>query len=392
MLILEEDPGEPLLVLRSQVMKVRPSLPDVALGAVGVFVLGWVVLGAGGQERLQVTVLAVALAVALVLARRWPIPAVGVSLAGMIFTDGAADAVQSAFLFALIVSCFVAGRYGPLVQLPWVGAGVLLLVSGTLLDPESGGVADAVFPVLFTAGPCLLGLAIQLGARRERLVRDQARLLETMRAEEVRRAAVEERLRIARDLHDLVAHDISAVSLQAQVARRGVQAGRPVEAETLLRIEKTARNAMNDARRLLGLLTDYEDDGASPTPSLNELDGLIERARAAGQPVELDQSGQPRRLPPALSQAAYRVVQESLTNARRHGAEGSTRVHLTWKSNGLDIRVTNPAHSGAHALPGHGLNGITQRAEMFGGNAHAGPLRDTWEVRVHLPVPGQVTS
>lgn len=377
-------------------MSLPRPVTDVALATVAVLVVAWAVLGTAGDWRARVVLLALPLGVALVVARRWPIPAVGLSLAALILADGAGDDPQSAFLFALIVSCYVAGRHAPLTQLPWVGAGVLLMVSGTLLDSEPGGLGDAVFPVLFTAGPCLLGLAIQLGVRREHLVREQARLLDAMRGEEVRRASAEERLRIARDLHDLVAHDISAVSLQAQVARRGVQAGRPVDADALRRIEQTAQRAMNDARRLLGLLQDYDDLGAAPSPGLEDITELVEHARAIGQPVELEQSGSARRLPPALSQAAYRIVQESLTNARRHGSAGTTRVHLHWDRDRVDLRVVNPLAAGAGPtpapVPGHGIAGITQRAEMFGGTARVGPVGDTWEVGVHLPVPERVAS
>ena len=373
-------------------MTLRRSYIHGALAAVAVLVLVWAVLGASEDWRGRVALVAVPLAVALAVARRWPIPAVGFSLAALLVTDGAGDDPQSAFLFALIVSCYVAGRYAPPIQLPWVGAGVLLMVSGTVLDAESGGPGDAVFPVLFTAGPCLLGLAIQLGVRREHLVRDQARLLDAMRSEEVRRASAEERLRIARDLHDIVAHDISAVSLQAQVARRGVQAGRPVDAEALRQIEQTAQRAMTDARALLGLLDGYDDHGSAPSPGLEDLDELVAHVRAIGQRVELEQTGPVRPLPPALSQAAYRIVQESLTNARRHGSGETTLVRLRWDRSSLELHVSNPVAVGPEPVPGHGVAGITQRAEMFGGTARIGALGEAWEVHVHLPVPDGVAS
>lgn len=373
-------------------MLLRRSATDAALAAIAVLVMVWAVLGAAGDGRARVALLALPLGAALVVARRWPIPAVALSLAALILLDGAGDDPQSAFLFAMIVSCYVAGRHAPPTHLPWVGAGVLLMVSGTLLDSEPGGLGDAVFPVLFTAGPCLLGLAIQLAVKRERVVRDQARLLDAMRGEEVRRASAEERLRIARDLHDLVAHEISAVSLQAQVARRGVQSGRPVDAETLRRIEHTAQRAMDDARRLLGLLREYDDHGAAPAPGLEDLDELLRHVREIGQQVELHRSGPTRPLPPALSQAAYRIVQESLTNARRHGAAGTTVVHLRWDRTGVEIRVVNPVAVGLDPVPGHGTTGITQRTEMFGGTAHVGAVGDEWEVRVRLPAPDRVAT
>ena len=373
-------------------MNLRRSFADVALAATAALVVVWAALGSADEWRPRVLLLALPLGAALVVARRWPIPTLALSLAALILTDGAGDDPQSAFLFALIVSCYVAGRYAPPTQLPWVGAGVLLMVSGTLLESDSGGLGDAVFPVLFTAGPTLLGLAIQLGVRRERGVREQARLLDAMRGEEVRRASVEERLRIASDLHDIVAHDISAVSLQAQVARRGVQAGQPVDVETLLRIERTAQQAMNDARRLVGLLKEYDDHGVAPNPGLEHVAELVEQARAIGQQVELQQAGPVRQLPPALSQAAYRIVQESLTNARRHGSGGRTVVEVRWTPANVDLRVVNPREIGPEPVPGHGIAGITQRAEMFGGSAKIGVLGGDWQVLVQLPVPERVAT
>src|SRR5690606_25710214 len=116
-----------------------------------------------------------------------------------------------------------------------------------------------------------------------------------------------------------------------------------------------------------------------------------DHVRAVGQPVELTQWGEVRQLPPALSQAAYRIVQEALTNARRHGS-GPTMLEVHWERTGLGLRVLNPAAAGGEPLVGHGLVGISQRAEMFGGTARAGHVGGDWEVRVHLPVPGRVVS
>jgi signal transduction histidine kinase len=369
-------------------MITRRPLADLALAGSAALVVAWAVTGSSDEWRLRVTLLALPLGAALVMARRWPIPAVGLSLAALFLSDGAGTEVESAFLLAVVISCFVAGRFARPAQLPWVGAGVLLMVSTTLLSPEGGSLADAVFPVLLTAGPCLLGLAIQLALLREGDVREQARLLDTMRDEEVRRAAAEERLRIARDLHDLVAHDISALSLQAQLARRDAEAGRPVEPATLLRIERTAQQAMSDARRLLGLLRQYDDLGARPSQGVEDLDALLESVRSIGQRVELQQCGPARPLAPALSRAVYRIVQESLTNARRHGASGSTTtVQLDWTRSDLSLLVTNPVVAQEFTTPGHGIAGITQRAEMFGGTARIGADRDRWKVAVRLPLP-----
>lgn len=371
----------------------RPSAARLVLPAVGTLVGVWAVLGAQGEWRLRVLLLAVPLAIAIAVSRRWPVVAVAVALVALVLSDGAGDDTESAFLLAVLVSCFTAGRYAPLAQLPWVGAGTLALVTGTLVTAEPARFSDAVFPVIFTAGPCSLGLLIQLAVRREEEVRARARLLDAMREEEVRRASAEERLRIARELHDLVAHDISALSLQAQIARRRVEAGSPVGADDLLGVEQTAQRAMQDIRRLLGLLHGDGDAHPAPAPSLADLPDLVADARAIGQDVELVEHGPTRQLAPALSQAVYRMVQESLTNARRHAANLPATVQVEWGSSTLDLTVSNPLPDGVAAGPGgHGILGITHRAEMFGGTVSVGPRGDEWTVAVRLPLPGETAG
>jgi signal transduction histidine kinase len=371
-------------------MSSRPSLADLVLPAIGLLVGVWAVVGADSDWRLRVLLLAIPLTVAMAVSRRWPVLAVAASLAAMFLTDGAGEDTESALLIALLVSCFTAGRYARLSQLPWVGAGTLVLVTGTVFSAEPAQFSDAVFPVIFTAGPCGLGMLIQLAVRREGEVRAQAQLLDAMREEEVRRASAEERLRIARELHDLVAHDISALSLQTQIARRGVEAGTPVAVADLLRIEQTAQGAMHDIRRLLGLLHDADDQPPVPAPSLADLPGLVADAGSIGQEVELVEHGQPRPLAPALSQAVYRIAQEALTNARRHAADHPTTVRLDWGTSVLDVTVTNPLpEAPAVGPPGHGTVGISHRAEMFGGTATVGARGTEWRVAVRLPLPEQ---
>ena len=360
----------------------RPA--QAVFGVVLVTLVVWAIVDA--TQPWRVAVLAGSVASVLFVGRRWPYLAVLAGFVGLVAMEPLVGTEpENVFLLFLMIGCFIGGRFGSLVGQPWVGAVVLLFVSGTYLDPgTSDEVSNVVFPLVLTAGPWLLGLAIQLAARRERTAVSKAALLEAMRDEELRRAAVEERLRIARELHDIVAHDITAVSLQAQVARRQAEAGRPVAADSLRDIEESARRAMTDVRRLLGVLRVADAAVTAPVPGLELVGELVETSRQLGQRVEVVEEGERRALPPALSQAAYRIVQEALTNARRHGSGGTTRLHVGWGNDAISLEITNPS-KGSVGQAGHGLTGISERAAMFGGTAIAGPAGGQWRLDVCLP-------
>ncbi|MGW2939941.1 sensor histidine kinase, partial [Streptomyces sp. NPDC001156] len=147
--------------------------------------------------------------------------------------------------------------------------------------------------------------------------------------------------------------------------------------------------ARSDLRRLLGLLRpDGERADLDPQASLDDLSNLLETARSTGHPVRFTQSGTPRPLPPAISLAAYRIVQEALTNARRHGAPGLTVVRLDWGDSALHLDIVNPVHAGERpGTAGHGLLGMAERVRLFGGSLNTGSDREGWAVRATLPMP-----
>ena len=238
-------------------------------------------------------------------------------------------------------------------------------------------------------GPWLAGLSVQTLTSQAERARLWAAQAEAAREATVRNAILEERLDIARELHDIVAHRISAVSLQAQVARRQAEAGASVTPDQLRTIEVTAQQSMADMRRLLGLLR--PEDGAvtlDPQASLADLAHLLATADASGHRVDFTESGQARPLAPAASLAAYRIAQEALTNVRRHGGHGVTRLRMTWTDSTLHLEVTNPVRAGQpSAHPGHGIHGMEERAQLFGGTLTAGVEGDQWAVRAVLPAP-----
>jgi signal transduction histidine kinase len=203
------------------------------------------------------------------------------------------------------------------------------------------------------------------------------------------RAVQEERARIAAELHDVLTHNVSVMLIQAGAARR-VLTSKPQDAENaLLAVERSGRTAMAELRQLLGLLCPPAEGGElRPQPGLGELGGLIARVSAAGLQVELRVSGTPRDLPPGLGLAAYRVVQEGLTNVIRHAGEAVTTVRLEW-GHDLEITVSDDG-SGTGSGPGskHGLIGLRERLALYGGTLEAGPDAGSgWRLHATIPLP-----
>lgn len=373
--------------LRSYAAGTRPFEVVLALLAVV-----WVTTAAlGGDEPSLVPLIwGAAVVVVVAHARRWPLVALVVAFAGLYSVDrvDGGRVLEDVFLLALIGSCFAVGRWAGLRRQPWAAAAVLLLISSNVLEPgRDVSTADVVFPTVFTAAPWLLGLAMQLTARRAEHAASYADRLVWSRHEDIRRATDEERLRIAHELHDVIAHDLSALSLRAQVARRRLESGGTVDADDLAALERAARGAMTDLRRVLGVLrpTGGAPD-TGPGEGLADLPALLADCRAMGQEVRYDVTGSARDVPPALSLVAYRIVQEALTNARRHGARGATTLRLDWDEHELRIGVLNPCAE-AGGRPGHGARGMQERARLFGGSVQTHRDRDTWVLEARLPTP-----
>jgi signal transduction histidine kinase len=205
-------------------------------------------------------------------------------------------------------------------------------------------------------------------------------------------AAAAERARIARELHDVIAHHVSVMVVQADGAAYALRSD-PQTAETALHaISRTGRQALNEMRHLLGVLRTDGDRAAqlAPLPGLGELRELLDQARAAGLAVTYTLSGTPRELPEGAELAAYRVVQESLTNTRKHaGLAASAAVTLTYEPAGLTVEVTdNGFATPTPGSGGHGLAGMRERIGMYGGTVQAGPIESGgFRVVAHLPCP-----
>ncbi|PYY64503.1 sensor histidine kinase [Curtobacterium sp. MCPF17_003] len=254
--------------------------------------------------------------------------------------------------------------------------------------PESLQVILSFFAVvlLLLLLPWLAGLVVR--TRRSASMSREAQLLAERDAARADRAvAVEqERVRIARDMHDIVAHSLAVVIAQSDGARYALKADPAVADQALSTISTTARRALGDVRELLGALR--HEQGTAPTPEIDDIDRLVDEMRQLGLDVRVEREGDPAGLPTTTQLAVYRIVQESLTNAYKHGEPGSpVRAALTYRPDTVEIAVVNRRADDGVRGPGtgHGLVGMRERAVMTGGTMTAGARGDDFAVAVRMP-------
>lgn len=262
-------------------------------------------------------------------------------------------------------------------------------------DPDHGVLSDIAFTSLIVvAGPYLTGRALR--DRRERT--DQLEgLTEQLRADRdlrARMAVLDERARIAREMHDVVAHSVSLMVVQTGAARALLDDDPEQTRAALLAVEDAGRDALGELRRTLGVMRGTGTDAIhlSPQPGLGQLETLVARAREAGLPVSLEVSGTPRPLPAGADLAAYRIVQEALTNAVKHAGAASATVTVGWRDAALEleIRDTGRGANGPAPPDSHGLIGMRERVALYGGSMDAGGAEGGgFVVRARIPV--QVT-
>jgi signal transduction histidine kinase len=273
------------------------------------------------------------------------------------------------FVLAWMLAAFTVGRqldrpatwWGPALTVgyPWA----LAAAAGASLD-------DYVFPVVIYGGAWAAGYAIHQREHKVDQLAHEAETLVQQQHERERLAVGQERSRIARELHDIVSHSISVITIQTQAVRKRLGPEHAAEIDELRGIEGTARQAMAEMRRLLGVLRSDDDPPAlAPQPGLDQLPRLIAETRSAGVHVELRITGEPVPLSPGVDLAAYRVLQEALTNVRKHAAGAHTTVDVRYGDSGLALCVANEAASaGASSEPaGHGLIGMRERIALYGG-------------------------
>ena len=255
-------------------------------------------------------------------------------------------------------------------------------------DPDGIYLGAIVFFGLLLGSPFVVGLLIRARRLREAALEERAVALARERAERARAAVAEERTRIARELHDVVAHAVSVIVLQARGGRK-LLADEPEAARHAFdTIEHTGQVALGELRRLLGALrADDEAVALAPQPSLARLEALAEAVTRAGLPVEVLVEGAPPELPPGIDVSAYRIVQEALTNALKHAGPARAVVRVRYDDDGLDIEVSDDGRGTANGDGGgHGLAGIRERVSVYGGDFEAGGRPGGgYAVRARLP-------
>ncbi len=258
---------------------------------------------------------------------------------------------------------------------------------------RDGAPLDEVVPAWFVLlGIWGFGRWMRRRVREAETLRASAEASDLARAEQTRLAVADERARIARELHDLVAHSMGVIVIQAQGAQRALDSSPEQARDALTSIENAGRGGMAEMRRLLGLLTET-DDGSStaPQPSLEQLPALVEQVRAAGLQVNFAVEGDVRPLPPGLELTGYRVVQEAMTNVLKHAGETVADIRVRYDTDSLDISICDQGHGAARDpdTAGHGLVGMRERVSLYGGSLQTGPRPEGgFGVHAQIPVDG----
>ena len=371
--------------------------------------------------------------VPLLWRRRWPAVVLALVAAGSVLT-AAATANPLVQIAAVALAGESVGQYQPdrTRSAVFVLTVAGLMTVGFLAQDADPGLS-LVLPLVILAPSWIVGDTIRT-RRLDAVAREEAVERDLLDRESRLRAMVaEERRHVARELHDVVAHGVSVMVIQAGAARQVLRTEPDRAEESLLAIEATGRGAMSELRRLVGALAEVDDLGApghadpdgrpssaggeppprsmagpdeaatadggglAPQPGVDQLDALVGRVRAAGLPAELEIDGDRRTLPASIDVTTYRIVQEALTNALRYANRARTVVHLTYEPDQLRVEVLDDGPGGSRpASPpgsgegaGRGLVGMRERASLAGGRLEVGPrLSGGYAVRAWLPVPG----
>ena len=306
----------------------------------------------------------------LVFRRRWPRAVLAVS-AGAVTVYSLLGYENGAALLAPVAALYtLATKLSARRALAW-GVLVTLVLMGATAFNNPFGPTGAGFYLLpgLTAAATLGGIAV--ASRRAYIASIEARA-----DEDARRRIDEERLRIARELHDVVAHTMATINVQAGAAAHVLPDRPDVAAEALATIKTVSKDGLRELRAILNVLRQADEaDPTRPAPGTGQIGGLIDGAVQAGLKTTLTVAGQPRPLPASVDLAAYRIVQESLTNTIRHAGAATAAVTLTYADGELLVEVTDTGLGGSDATPagGHGLIGMRERASAVGGALAAGP-------------------
>lgn len=390
--------------LENLITRARGIDPRVVDAVVALaLVAGVVASAAAGTHHGPLTVLAAAASCATVAWRRrapaamTAVAVVSIAVAG-ISSHGAHSRIEP---IAAVLDYYMLGRLSTQRRRPEVDAMLLVAAVAVLvIVPVSPGVVQvATTWTGFVGGPFAVGRAVGSRVALTRELRANAQRLEREQQERARHAAAEERNRIARELHDVVAHSVSVMVIQTQAARRVAADDRPAARDALNSVQRCGRDALMEMRRMIGVLRHGDEELAGATaPALSQLGALVARARAAGLPVELRIDGEARDLSPGLDLVAFRVIQEALTNTIKHAGPARALVSVTFTAGALELEISDTGRGpvladGDPDAKGQGLVGMRERLVLYGGELDTGRARGGgFKVRARVPLPETVPS
>jgi signal transduction histidine kinase len=333
----------------------------------------------------------------IALRRRWPLAA-AVTVAAVVAWQEAlgGDLIENSItplltlpmvVYAVAAYCDRRRAFAGLVA-------VLVLIWTAVLLADATAGEDFLFTALLLFGPWLVGRIVAARNELAMELRDKADRLEREQDKQAQLAVAHERARIARELHDVVAHNVSVMVVQAAAARRMIDHDASKAKDALSSVEQTGRAALKEMRRMLGMLgKDPEEPLAlAPQPSVEELGWLVERAREAGLEVDLTIEGEKRRLESGVDLSAFRIVQEALRNTLKHAGPARAQVTIRYGEHDVEVDVSDngrgvAAQAANGAVTGQGLVGMRERVAMLGGEIEAGHRKDGgFGVHAKLPL------
>jgi signal transduction histidine kinase len=381
--------------------RVVDAVAAVALGVITVTLVGL-------QKHPSVVELVAGVVLSATVAARRQVPVLAIVIAGVaatVLSNSGGDQLATSPV-VLVLDCYVLGRRG--ARGVWLGIDAVLgaiSLAAISADPGTPGPGTplpiAVISVwgFFIGLPYAAGRAVGSRTRMNAELRATAERLQQEQRDRARQMVISERTRIARELHDVVAHSVSVMVIQTQAARRVADRDPAAAAAALRAVESCGRDALVDMRRMIGVLHrgDIELLGGA-SPGLAQLGKLAERARASGLPVQIRIEGEQRPLSPALDLVSFRVVQEALTNAIKHAGPARARVRVTFTADGLELEITDTGGAEARVRSGtepvgHGLVGMQERLTLYGGHLQTGRRRGGgFQVVARIPLTEPVLT
>ena len=319
-----------------------------------------------------------------------PVTALSVALTGLAVVPGALGVDPSISLGWFVAAFTVMASAGYHARRPLVSLAVALGLLALSIVLQKGWMpGDIAFAWFLSGAAWLAGRAVAVRTLRAELSEQRAALAEQEAQWRAAAAVAEERLRIAREMHDVISHSVSVMTLHVSGVRRLLRPDQVEERAALEAVERTGRESLAEMHRMLGVLRSAEDGERGPAPGLDRVPELLDAARRAGLGAELTIHGARRTLPPGIELAAYRIVQEAVTNVLRHAAAHRVDCTVTYRDGSLELHVRDDGRGSAGpAAGGQGLVGMRERAALYGGSVEAG-FQPSGGFAVHavLPVP-----